>query len=580
MNFLDYAWSSSFTITQNDPKKIKVLLPDGLTHPLLSVDSNGYVLYLAKPVKVSQDLLSLHGMFFDNDNRGKYTAWRLFKASVHHLSAHAVCSDFRFYSGWVKDKDRQWATFVISVVEDAVLKAYLRAYWPGFLNDASFANYVSFLRLKSPREIFSPSAKVCAAILSYLAAGHFKDHLDSGLRRVAERSCLEIDKLHSLIFAACSSKEQRAWAVLPAKSSFDLKIKAVERLYSLLEGVGNLAEVHSLPFTDNHGESHLFESSAVASDDEKVRALQWAYGNLGLSIEKGKHQVFEDAQDIESSTVFAAWESQEDWKNQKLAHFMKFKDEVHFPSYSFPTEDYAEFIRVRSKLVGPIRRIIEELRKRKTSTDEIAGQQSGHLDLQAALQVVASKTVRSDVFVRQEILLKNEAWAIVIDASRSLSAFAGEAKGVATCLAEVAKELVANPNSWALYAFSDRFMVLKDFSEHLTNSARARIGGLTQGGMSYIPDAIRIAARELSATTEDQKVLVLISDGFPNGYRGIEEGLLEAVKELARSEILLLGIGLGSRAMRRFVRANCSVQSPYEMMKYFVKAYLDFSPNA
>jgi len=582
LNFLDYAWSSSFTITQKDPKEIRILLPDRLTYPILSTDTDGYVLYIAKPVKEDQSLLSLHGMFFDSDNRGKYAAWRLFKASVHHLSAHAVCSDFRCYSDWANDKDEDWATFVVSVVEDAVLKAYFRAYWPGYLNDAAYANYVSFLRMKSPREIYRRSLGISAAILSHLAVGRAKDGLDSELRDILEKTTSELDHLYSSVFAACSSKDGGLQGLLPPQSSFELRLKTAERLYSLLEATGTLPEVPSIPFTDNHGKCSLFESSVSASESERLGSLQSAYTILGLNVEpRGLQAVASDSeQDSESSTVFAAWESQEVWRSRRLEHFLKFKDDLHFSSFSFPIEDYGQFVRVRSKLAGPIRRILDELRKRKTSTDEISGHESGQIDLQAAIQVVASKSVRSDVFVREEILLKNEAWAVLVDTSKSLSAFAGEVKGVATCLAEVAKDLVAGPNSWALYGFSDKFIVVKDFSEQLTNSVRARIGGLQQGGTSYIPDALRLAAKELATTSEDLKVLVLVSDGFPHGYRDIDEALLKTAKELANSEIILLGIGLGSRAIKRFVRANCVVDSPYELMKYFAKAYLEFSPNA
>jgi len=76
--------------------------------------------------------------------------------------------------------------------------------------------------------------------------------------------------------------------------------------------------------------------------------------------------------------------------------------DTKFLDFEFPEEDYTEYLRRRILLGSPIRRILEKLRLLKNVTGEDFRQEAGLVDLQEAIQVIASKSQRSDIFVREE----------------------------------------------------------------------------------------------------------------------------------------------------------------------------------
>jgi len=73
--------------------------------------------------------------------------------------------------------------------------------------------------------------------------------------------------------------------------------------------------------------------------------------------------------------------------------------------------------------------------------------------------------------------------------------------------------------------------------------------------------------------------LVIVSDFFPTGYENAEEKLKENIKKVERMGVGVIGIGVNSRAVRQYVRVNCVVESPYDLMKKFTKAFLEYSTS-
>jgi cobalamin biosynthesis protein CobT len=130
-----------------------------------------------------------------------------------------------------------------------------------------------------------------------------------------------------------------------------------------------------------------------------------------------------------------------------------------------------------------------------------------------------------------------------------------------------------------MYAFNNKFYIIKDFSERYDAHVRARIGGLTHGGFTYLPDAVLLAAKALTGRLEEARVLVVVSDFFPAGYEGAEEKLKENIKKIERMGIGIIGIGVNSTAVRRYIRTNCVVENPFDLMKKFTKAFIEYSTS-
>ncbi|MHB8567131.1 MAG: VWA domain-containing protein [Nitrososphaerales archaeon] len=575
MNPTDYAWATLQSLTQKKPNDIKLIV-DEIEYPTLERDSHGYILRLSAPRRARDNVMSLHGMYFDSDVNGKTSLWRMFRASIYHLSLHSALTDYGVYRDALsKDVNSNNAMFAISLVEDYALRGLMRAKWPGLMYDTAYANHMSYSQFRNLKDE-DAALKAAANLLSYSMIGQpvssINQEIDQDLEDIhsdllkVESGLFESLKVEnsgssSLVFESSSSSTQHS-----AKKELALRIIDFFEERSLY-----LNGIPSLPFTDNHGPNLLFDN--VEPSEERFDTLRLACQELSVLPQEENDK----ATEIESQTTLNEWEYAISIRQRLVESYRELDAQSHFERILFPGEDYAEFVRTRSKLIGPIRRVLDHLRMVKSAIDEVQGMESGYVDIPTAIQVVASQSARNDVFIREEFEMKSESWAILVDSSKSLESVQGEVKEILVCLAEVARDLIPNPSSWACYAFNENFYVVKDFSELYTNSVKGRIGSLSSGVKTYLPDALRLAANRLAKTNEDVKVLLVASDGFPLGYEGIDEELIRAIEHVTKSGIQLIGLGVGSSSIRKYFKSNCVINHPYDLMNHFVKSYLELS---
>jgi hypothetical protein len=250
--------------------------------------------------------------------------------------------------------------------------------------------------------------------------------------------------------------------------------------------------------------------------------------------------------------------------------------DLNFSDVMFPMCDYVSFSRLYAEISPDIRKMSDRARMVKNSFDENTFQEVGNLDLQLAIQAIASESRRSDVFTRDEELLKEETWTILVDSSKSLSASSKELKAVSICLAETAHAILGT-NPWGMFAFSDELHCIKDFAERYDNQVKARIGGLRIGGLSYIPDAIRTCCNLVKGYSKERNFMILVTDGVPSGYSNIDKEFGISVKELKSFGINLIAIGLGSASIKKTVRSARIVNKPGEITKEFMQVYTSLS---
>jgi hypothetical protein len=560
LNFFDFAWSTVPQITKKAHEELKIIFHDDLKYPYLGKDSEGFVFHLVKPKRLNEKCAYFQGLKFNLQNpTHKKIIWYLFKASVYHLSMHAHCSNFSVYSKWAKGKNPHMATFVISLVEDAIINEYLKKSFPWMLPEIAYANTVSFLRMKNVENLSNNIMRIMASSLLNYNLGKIKGNLKDEI-------LTDVNAIASIL---------RKIGENPTDED---RISAATKVYDALTIYGETFEVPSLLYTECHGTNDLFYEPYIPKEEEIQQLLIDALNVLNPEI-KGEEQlrVSLSLKENEADQVLRAWQEQESSKLKILDGYVQIGKGTQFEDFEFPTEDYAEFQRRREILGGPIRRIMYRLRLLKNVGGEDFRQESGFVDLQEAIQVIASKSQRTDIFVREELQTREDAWSILIDASHSLNMFKGEVRGIALCLAEVAKMLILDQNSWGMYAFNNKFYIIKDFSERYTAHVKARIGGLTHGGFTYLPDAVLLAAQALTKRLEESRILVVVSDFFPSGYEGAEEKLKENLKKIERMGVGVIGIGVKSHAVKRYIRASCVVEGPYDLMKKFTKAFMEFS---
>ncbi|MGD6807450.1 MAG: hypothetical protein ACQCN4_10890, partial [Candidatus Bathyarchaeia archaeon] len=153
-------------------------------------------------------------------------------------------------------------------------------------------------------------------------------------------------------------------------------------------------------------------------------------------------------------------------------------------------------------------------------------------------------------------------------------------RALAISVGEAARELMTDPTSWTFFGFSDQLYVLKDSTEAYSRRVRARIGGLRFEGLTYIPDAITIAGKMLAKRFEEQRVLVVISDGWPYGYANMPISLKETVDDLVRKNVIVIGIGVETERMGNFFHLHSSIYTPKDLVKKFGPVYAHASETA
>jgi hypothetical protein len=536
-------------------------LHDDLRYPYLGKDELGYVFHLIKPTRLSENQASFQGLKFNTQNPfHTKIIWYLYKASVYHLTLHSHFSNFFLYSKWAREKHLNLSTFVVSLVEDTEVKRQLKNSFSAILPELAYANTITFLRMKEPEKLSNDAARIMSSIL-------LKYHFGKTKGKLKDEASTEVEAITSILRKAEETSDPNE------------KIGAATKIYDTLQLYGDVFEVPSLLYAESHGRNDLFYKQYIPEEEEVDHLLPDALSILNFEIknEQQLQNITQKLKEGESNQVLTEWRAHEESKLKILEGYFDIGKNTQFEDIVFPEEDYAEYYRRKLFLGSPIRRIMSMLRLLKNVGGEDFRQESGFIDLQEAIQVIASKSQRTDIFQREELQTREDAWSILIDASHSLNMFKGEVRGIALCLAEVATTLILNQDSWGIYAFNDKFYVIKDFSEKYDSHVKARIGGLTHSGFTYLPDAILLAAQALPKRMEEAKVLVIVSDFFPAGCEGGEEKLKETLKKVRHMGIGTLGIGVNSTAVRDYVQPACVVENPYDLMKKFSKAFIEYS---
>ena len=535
-----------------------------MKYPVLSGDGKGVVVKLGPPRMVEEKFYQIQGLYVDQDEAGWDLAWRCFRASIFHLALHAGFSDFRLYAPWAKGKEVAAATFAVSLVEDMSILVAARAKWEGVLPDLAYASYLSALRLRDPDRIDNTSLRVAAKLL-LACSGVFSS---GGVRLTREE-----DKE---VVAVAERARMLAEEAARAPSRGPLLVQAVQEVYAAVSDSGPLPQIPCFPFTESHGPCDLFEGKLTeASEEGAYRLLAAALSRVGLK----EDSVPTDPTFVSEARELLAEQESVVARTEKMKAFYDgLISPTRLEGLEFPKGDYGTFMRIRSELAGPIKNVRDQLMMVRNIVDDTQGHDAGaQIDTQAVMQVMATKTARTDVFEQLEPVYKDEAWVVLVDASKSTAAFAQETRGMATCLAELVSKLARQRSQWAMYAFNNSVQVIKDFSEAYGMTSKARIGGLTQRRTTLLPDAMQMATKALNSRDAGVKILVVVSDGYPSGYNYIEAKLVQVVKNISKTSVYLIGVGIDSAAIKKYFPFNCVASTPFEMMKGLAKSYFELA---
>jgi len=420
--------------------------------------------------------------------------------------------------------------------------------------------------------IFAPSTKVMSALLTRINVGESKGTLSSEAEQVVDTLSADIASLKD-IFQASFAGEQ-----INIEAIFEEKVK---KTTTLLEPFGPFLEAPTLRYTEQTGKCSIYTEAELAEFDVEglfVQSLQ-AIGGSVPSVDTIE-QCWRPEQEAEALNAFNSEQNQKERREKILAKITPYLGYTRFKSALIPEEDYTQYLRAKNLVQGASRRLLDALRSALDYLDEDPRQEMGQLDLSAVIQSLASNKPATDVFFLDEYLKQSFAWSIVVDVSSSMQVRGEYGRAVAIAVAEAAKELMIDSTSWTLFGFSDKFYILKDSTESYSQRVRARIGGLRFEGLTFIPDAVHMAGKMLAKRFEEQRILVVISDGWPYGYANMPIALKENVDDLLKKGVVVIGIGVETDRMSNFFRLNSSVYTPKDLVKRFANVFIDASAKA
>ncbi len=570
MGFLEYALALSF---QKDHLKTRIRVNPTFQRPSLTQNETMFDINLPVPIASEEGTISFLGWEFPGDSMGKAKVGRLFRASVFHLSAHTLIpvNDEKTFPS--AQKRMHVEVFSESLVKDVCVNAYISTRHPDKLPDLAYANSLAFAKMKPVERIFNPSTRIMAALLSKVHMGAVK-----GVLRPEEESTVvplvtRLSLLGKDILMSLNGKEVKINEVLSDVSNY---------IIQAIESNGPILEAPSLPFTEQHGKPTIFSQNETPPEAEIESIFRKSLESLGGMVlpEGSAGSYWRKELDAEASQAFDTWYSQKAREQRILEKLKQNEEWTKFKSVEFPEEDVTEYFRARTLLSGGSRRLLDSLRVAQDALDEDPGKEMGQLDLSAVIQVLASKKPATDVFMKDEYLSKSFAWTILLDVSESMRIKSEFARAVAICIAEATKELLMDSGSWTYFAFSDRFYVLKDASEGYSNRVRARLGGLQFGGLTLMPEAIQFAGNVLGKRFDEQRFLIVISDGWPYGYENIDAKLSKTINALQKKGVIIIGVGVETDKMKDFFKLSSVILDAKDLIRDFARIYVNASAAA
>jgi hypothetical protein len=569
LGFIDYAWIVSL---QKDNTKVKILQDVSLDQPVLLADSVGFTIKLPTVQMIDEGKkIRYLGLTFAGNSAGKSKLGRVFRASVMHLTTHTL-APFSKNRIVPNPKNSIVEAYARSLVNDMYINAYIQAWYPDRFFDIAYANSLAYQKIKASERIFTSSTKLMAGLLTQLNNGAVKGSLGAAEEKTLNQLNTDLLALKEEFMLSFGGAEMSPDEV------FDVKVEAIS---GLLEPFGPFLEAPSFKHTESTGQCSIYSDFETSEEDFESLFVQSLMA-LGGDVPTVDHieNLWRPEQEAEALQAFNSEHYQKQREEKILAKMQPYLGFTRFKSVSFPEEDYTQYLRARSLVQGASRRLLDILRSAYNYLDEDPRQEMGQLDLAAVIQSLAANKPATDVFNLDEYLKPSFAWSLIFDVSNSMQVRGEHGRALAIAVAEAAKELMLDATSWSFFAFSDKLYILKDGSESYSKRVKSRIGGLRFQGLTYIPDAITIGGKMLAKRFEEQRVLIVISDGWPYGYANMPIVLKECVDDLVRKNVIVIGIGVETGRMGNFFNLHSSVYTQKDLINKFGSVYANASEKA
>jgi len=455
----------------------------------------------------------LQGFSFDDYENQSEALWSQYLASVYHLGAHLAISNFDIYKGWSQTKTQEYATNVIDFMEDFRVECYLKENFPGpaqIIEELDSKHYSYFKKLFSGQD---DSAK------KRFSKTYHGDEGDT-LSQIKNKILENINDTENLLECADTVYENR-----------------------------HLLNPLILPYRDRINE---FTSSEI--------------------FQPIKFQPKDDFQKT-CTLMGETWVREITKRRRLLKKYKSLSRDLRFDEIEFAQENFSEFLRINSQTGDMVKKIKSRLKMVSNVVDSPRTDEIGILEMQKAIQAIASQNPDIQVFEQDEARRTSESWAIILDASASMQGQFEDLKKFTMCLSEAAEEINSNNGNWSLTAFNNNFYVVKDTGESYSQQTKARFGGIESQGLSFIPDAIVLTARTLQQDQNEKKYIFLVSDGETLGYSDGDEYFKEAIGVAKSAGVNVVGIGVKD-SMSKLFTASFGYEEIARTVSKFIRAYI------
>ncbi len=255
---------------------------------------------------------------------------------------------------------------------------------------------------------------------------------------------------------------------------------------------------------------------------------------------------------------------------QKMEQIYKeLAKDLHFDKIYFVPERYSEYLVVESQ-IGPVaKQMSSQIKSIPNAIDDSLSEDMGLLEMQKAIQAIASQNASIQIFEQDNQKRVMEEWAIVVDTSSSMKIKFKDMKKLILCFAQAAHDLISKNGKWGMFCFNNDFSVVKADAERYSETIKARIGGIEMKGLSYLPDAITLSSRILGQSDTEKKYIFVITDGLSLGYDKIDKSLEDSIFQASRENINVVGIGVPQYKPTFF-----TLSVPYDNMRKMVSRFI------
>jgi len=520
--FFEFVSRLFYDCSKTKPENVEFFISRKVPYPQILRDFKTFVI-VPMPKIIKDRGCAFEGYLFEDSEADRRNLWALFLASIYNLAAHCTVSQYHIYDQWQKDKTREVCWRVIDFIEDIAAEKYLFSINPNAAENIQKIKDVLHSLYTQEETLPGKSSMLKNSFIRYYGGEEHKQKIEEIRKQISIKSGQELNRQKEEMLTLAN--------VLYQKKDFLPKF--------------------TMPFCEHY-------------DEQMVMEYHLKKNKMNFTLDGDFVNIIPILDDL--------WQTEETRRQRILSSYQKQLKGLKFDEVVIPAGNIRNYLKMKIKNKLLIKNIRNQIRLVNNTIDDPTIQEVGYVDLQYAIQAIASESKTTDIFDRDVYKRSEEAWVILIDNSASMNLKLDKIREFALCVAESADELTGRSDAWGLYAFDSRFSILKDFQERFNQDVKARLGDLKSGGLSFIPDAIKLAGRLLIADPRERKYIFVITDGHTSGYENMEKALSAAVKELEMSGITILWIG-PSKDISRHFRNSVPGYDMKKLISRFISTY-------